>query len=360
MEKKALIAMSGGVDSSVAALLMTESGYECVGVTMRLFSNEDVGAASDRSCCSLDDAEDARQVARGLGMPFYVFDFASAFRKEVIDRFIFSYETGVTPNPCIDCNRYIKYETLFQRAKAMGFGVLATGHYARIEKDSRRGRFLLRKAVYEEKDQSYVLYSLTQEQLARTIFPLGSLAKPEVRKIAQEKGFINAEKHESQDICFVREGKYSDFIEAYTGKSYEPGNFVDEKGNVIGRHEGIIRYTIGQRKGLGRAFGKPMYVKAINTEANEVVLASNEGLFEREVVATDVNLISLETIDLPIRVAAKIRYNGPAKPCTAEQLANGDLHVMFDEPQRAVTKGQALVLYDGDVVVGGGTICSGD
>ncbi|MDR3072217.1 MAG: tRNA 2-thiouridine(34) synthase MnmA [Clostridiales Family XIII bacterium] len=356
MAGKALIAMSGGVDSSVSALLAKNSGYDCVGVTMRLFDNDDVGELREDSCCSLRDADDARQVTRTLDIPFYVFNFASQFRVEVIDRFVSAYENGITPNPCIDCNRYIKYDSLYQRMKQMGFDTLVTGHYARIEEDVTTGRWLLRRAIHEEKDQSYVLYMLSQEQLAHTFFPLGALPKSEVRKIAEENGFYNAQKRDSQDICFVQDGRYVDFIETYTGKRYPKGYFRNETGEILGEHEGIVRYTIGQRKGLGTTFGKPMYVKDIRKDTNEVILAENFALFQTEVFAEHINLISVESLAEPMRVTAKIRYNQEAKPALAVQVDKDRLHVVFDDPVRAVTKGQALVLYDGDIVVGGGTI----
>ncbi|MDR2156671.1 MAG: tRNA 2-thiouridine(34) synthase MnmA [Clostridiales Family XIII bacterium] len=356
MTEKALIAMSGGVDSSVAALLMQKRGYDCVGVTMKLFENSDVGACDDRSCCSLDDANDAGRVAHTLGIPFYIFDFSSDFRREVIDRFAKAYANGATPNPCIDCNRYIKYERLFRRMDILGFDRLVTGHYARIDRDGGSGRFLLKTARDANKDQTYFLYALTQEQLARTAFPLGSLTKAEAREIAEAAGFRNARKRDSQDICFVRDGAYGDFIEAYTGKRCPAGNFVDASGNFLGRHRGVIRYTVGQRKGLGKAWGKPMYVTAIRPSTNEVVLGEREMLFRRELVARDVNLIASKRLADPVRVRAKIRSGRAAAPATAFQTGEDELKVIFDEPQRAVTKGQSVVLYDGDTVVGGGVI----
>ncbi|MCD8149479.1 MAG: tRNA 2-thiouridine(34) synthase MnmA [Clostridiales bacterium] len=380
-DKKALIAMSGGVDSSVAACLMKESGYDCIGATMKLFSNEDVrgnssylpenvnasrsyrcsslnnvGISRDHSCCSLEDVEDARSVARSLGMPYYVFNFAERFRETVIDAFVSAYENGRTPNPCIDCNRYLKFEKLFLRARELFCDYVVTGHYARIEQEETTGRFLLKKAVDDTKDQSYVLYSLTQEQLAHIKFPLGGLQKTQVRQIAEEHGFINAKKADSQDICFVQNGKYGEFIESYTGREYLQGNFVDQDGNILGQHNGIIRYTVGQRKGLGIALGQPMYVKKIDPAANTVTLGTNEELFTTALTAKDINLISAEYLDAPMRVKAKVRYRHKEQWATAEQLDEDTLRVVFDEPQRAITAGQAVVLYDGDVVVGGGTI----
>lgn len=356
MNRKAMIAMSGGVDSSVAAFLMKEQGYECIGATMKLFYNEEVGVSRDHSCCSLDDVEDARSVAQALDIPYYVFNFSSRFQEDVIDRFVTAYENGMTPNPCIDCNRYLKFEKLFSRAKELDYDYVVTGHYAQIEYDSERGRYLLKKAKDPGKDQSYVLYSMTQEQLAHTIFPLGGMKKTDVRAIAEEHGFINAKKHDSQDICFVQNGSYADFIEQYTGKRYPDGDFVDQEGKVLGRHKGIIRYTVGQRKGLGISFAQPMYVSRVNPLDNTVVLGSNQDLFSTTFSAKDINLISTERLEGPVRLKAKVRYRQPEQWAVVTQTDEDTLRIEFDEPQRAITKGQAVVLYDGDVVVGGGTI----
>ena len=356
MNSKAIIAMSGGVDSSVAACLMKQRGFDCIGVTMKLFANEDIGISREHSCCSLDDVEDARSVARMLGIPYYVFNFSDRFHEDVIARFISAYENGRTPNPCIDCNRYLKFDKLYHRAKELDRDFVVTGHYARIEQDTETGRYLLKKAVDPAKDQSYVLYSLTQEQLAHTLFPLGSMTKPDVRKIAEEQGFINARKHDSQDICFVQNGSYADFIEEHTGRSYPAGNFVDRDGNILGRHRGIIRYTIGQRKGLGLALPEPMYVCAVNPSDNTVMLGKESELYTRELTAKDINLISLPYIEKPMRIKAKVRYRQPEMWAAVTQTDADTLRVEFDEPQRAVTAGQAVVLYDGDTVVGGGTI----
>lgn len=349
--------MSGGVDSSVAAYLMKQKGYECIGVTMKLFANDDVGVSREHSCCSLDDVEDARSVAFSLGIPYYVFNFADRFREDVIDGFIDAYENGRTPNPCIDCNRYLKFEKLFHRAKELSYDYVVTGHYARIDYDGHTGRYLLKKAVDETKDQSYVLYAMTQEQLTHVQFPLGGMRKTEAREIAASQGFINAKKHDSQDICFVQNGKYSDFIEQFTGKNYPEGNFVDLDGNILGRHKGIIRYTVGQRKGLGIAFSRPLYVVKVDPVRNEVVLGDNEDLFTTTLTAKDINLISVASITEPMRVKAKVRYRHKEQWATVVQTDEDTIKVVFDEPQRAITAGQAVVLYDGDVVVGGGTIC---
>lgn len=355
MEKtKAVIAMSGGVDSSVAALLTKEKGYECIGATMKLFDNGDVGISREKTCCSLDDVEDARSVAQSLGMKFYVFNFTEDFKAAVIDRFISDYENGRTPNPCIDCNRFLKFDRLYRRAREIGFDYVVTGHYARIEKCG--GRYVLKKAVDETKDQSYVLYSMTQEQLAHTLFPLGGFRKTEVRSIAAEHGFINAKKHDSQDICFVREGSYTDFIRQSTGKEYPPGDFIDTSGNVVGTHKGIIHYTVGQRRGLGIASEESYYVKEIRTRDNTVVLCRADELYSKTLTADNINLISVSEIKEPMRVCAKIRYRQKEQPATVVQTDENTLLIEFDEPQRAVTSGQAVVLYDGDTVVGGGTI----
>ena len=358
MEKKAVIAMSGGVDSSVAALLMQRQGYEAIGVTLKLYTNEEIGLCREKTCCSLDDVNDARSVAARLGMPFYVLNFKDSFEEQVIGRFVDAYEHGRTPNPCIDCNRFIKFEKLLRRAEEIGYGTVATGHYAVVEQDGETGRWLLKKGRDRSKDQSYVLYSLTQEELSHVALPLGGLTKDEVRKIAEENGFVNARKHDSQDICFVPDGDYAAFIERYTGRQFEPGEFVGTHGEVYGTHRGIIHYTVGQRKGLGLSFPQPMFVQRLDVERNQVVLCTHEELFTDSLTARDINLISRERIDEPLRVMAKVRYRHKEQPATVVQTGEDELQVKFDEPQRAITKGQAVVLYDGDTVVGGGVIVS--
>ncbi len=347
--------MSGGVDSSVAAYIVKSMGFDCMGATMKLFANEDIGVSKEKSCCSLDDVEDARSVAYRLGMPYNVFNFSDKFKENVIDRFIKAYETGYTPNPCIDCNRYLKFDKLFSRAKELEFDYVVTGHYARIEKDENSGRFLLKKAVDTNKDQSYVLYNLTQEQLAHVMFPLGDKTKSQVREIAEEQGFLNARKKESQDICFVPDGDYASFIEKTTGKTYPCGKFIDTKGNVLGEHKGIIRYTIGQRKGLGLALPAPMYVKEKDMENNTVILSYEDEIFSSSLTASDFNWIAFDKPEKEFRCTVKTRYR--SKEAAACVYPDGDkVRIVFDEPQRAVTKGQAAVLYDGDTVIGGGTI----
>ncbi len=357
MKKSALIAMSGGVDSSVAAYIMKQRGYECVGATMKLFANEDIGVCRDHSCCSLDDVEDARNVAYRLDMPYYVYNFAEEFEDKVISNFVDSYENGITPNPCIECNRHLKFRHLYKKAEELGLDHIVTGHYSDIVYDEKKGRYLLKKAADPSKDQSYVLYSMTQEQLAHTVFPLAGINKTEVRRIAEENGFVNAAKHDSQDICFVQNGKYTEFIREHTCKDYPEGDYIDVNGNVLGRHKGIIHYTIGQRKGLGISLAKPMYVVAVDPVNNTVTLGSNDDLFTRELDADNINLISVPHIDEPMRVKAKIRYRHTEQWATVTQMDDDTIKVIFDEPQRAITKGQAVVMYDGDIVVGGGTIC---
>lgn len=352
--KKALIAMSGGVDSSLAAKLTKDRGFDCIGCTMKLYHNEDAGIERTRTCCSLDDVEDARSVAYKLGMPFYVFNFTDAFRDTVIRKFIESYEKGVTPNPCIDCNRYMKFDKLYERARMLGCDCIVTGHYARIEEQD--GKFVLKKALDETKDQSYVLYSMTQEQLAHTFFPLGNMRKTEVRKCAEENGFVNAQKPDSQDICFVPNGDYASVIELQTGKQSPQGNFVDKQGNLLGRHKGIIHYTVGQRKGLGIGGSEPLYVCEICAANGNVVLGSYDDLFSSEADVTDFNWISGTVPQGKFRCKVKIRYRQVEQWAAVMPTGKDGVHIVFDEPQRAITPGQAAVLYDGDIVLGGGTI----
>lgn len=351
---QAMIAMSGGVDSSVAAYLMQQAGYDCMGVTMKLYENEDAGVPRGHTCCALDDVEDARRVAYALGMPYYVFNYKDAFREQVMARFAAAYQRGATPNPCLDCNRYLKFGLLESRARALGCEVLATGHYARIEQ-LPDGRYTLRKAVDASKDQSYVLAWLTQEQLAHTRFPLGGLHKTEAREIAEAHGFCNAHKHDSQDICFVPDGDYVTFLQRQ-GLTLTPGDFLDEAGRVLGRHRGLPCYTIGQGKGLGVAVGRHVYVLEKDQVHNAIVLGDDAALYASSLLASHVNWISGQIPAAPVRCAAKTRYSQVETPCTAYPLPDGGLRVVFDQPQRAITAGQAVVLYDGDEVLGGGTI----
>ncbi len=347
--------MSGGVDSSAAAALLSRD-YIAVGATMRLYTNEDIGIDS-RTCCSLDDVEDARSAANKLGMEFYVFNFGDRFRECVIDKFNDAYIRGLTPNPCIECNRCLKFDSLLRRAREIGCGYIATGHYVRRRFDEKTGKYLLLKGLDQSKDQSYVLYGMTQYQLEHTLFPVGELTKIQTREIAEQYGLVNAHKPESQDICFVPDGDYASFIERDTGRSFPEGDFVDMDGNVLGRHKGIIRYTIGQRKGLGIALGKPAYVVEKDVARNRVVLGNNEDLFTDTAAAENFNWISGQAPDAPIRVRARVRYNQKEQPAVLYPESGGRVRAVFDQPQRAVTPGQALVCYDGDIVLGGGEIC---
>lgn len=355
MNQKVMVGMSGGVDSSVAASLLMDAGYEVSGVTLHLYNNEDVGVRK-RTCCSIADVEDARSVAARLGIEHFVFNFGTEFKRDVIKRFAQGYERGETPNPCIDCNRYIKFGKMLERAKLLGVDFIATGHYARVEQNPENGRWLLKKAKDVTKDQTYVLYSMTQDELAHTLFPLGGLCKTEVRKIAEERGFINARKPDSEDICFVPDGDYAGFLERVMGLRQPTGNFVDRDGKVLGTHKGLIHYTIGQRKGLGLSFESPKYVLKKDKVSNTVVLGDNKDLFRDRFIVGDVNLIALETLTEPITVGVKVRYSQSESPATLYPLADGKVEVRFQEPQRAVTPGQAAVFYDGDTVFGGGTI----
>ena len=351
---KILIAMSGGVDSSVAAKLLCDAGNECIGYTMKLFDNCDAGLSRSRTCCSLDDIEDARSVAFSLGMRYYVFNFKDDFREKVIKKFASAYLAGQTPNPCIDCNRYMKFDKLYERARLLGCDKIATGHYARIEFDGEK--YLLKKARDESKDQSYVLYMLTQEQLAHTLFPLGELIKSETRDIAEASKLTNAQKPDSQDICFVPDGDYAATIERLTGKTSAPGNFIDTDGNVLGTHRGITHYTIGQHRGLGLALPERRYVCKIDAGSGTVTLGSGTELYSREVLVRDFNWISGEAPSGPIRCSAKIRYRQPEQAANVEPLSENEALIRFDTPQRAVTPGQSAVLYDDDTVLGGGII----
>ena len=346
VDKMIAVAMSGGVDSSVAAYLLREQGYPLMGVTLRL-----------HGCAGMEDVTDARTVAEQLGMDHHVFDLSDQFRACVMDPFVSEYELGRTPNPCVECNRRVKFGLLLERAEELGCAAVATGHYVRMDYDVPSGRWLLKTALYPEKDQSYVLYCLTQGQLSRSRFPLGALSKEEIRAIAEEQKLVNARKGDSQDICFIPDGDYAGFIRRHTGKGYPAGTFLDPEGRVLGQHEGIIAYTLGQRRGLGvsSADGR-LYVTKIDPAANTVTLGKNEDLFARTLEADRINFIPFDRLDAPLRVQAKARYRQAAQPAVVEQVGEDRIRVTFDRPQRAITPGQAVVLYDGDLVVGGGTI----
>ncbi len=343
---KALIAMSGGVDSSVAVRLMQEQGEDCVGLTMSLFPKNAVEHT--------DDTAAARAVAKRLGIPFYVEDYQEEFKKEIIDSFVQAYLHGQTPNPCIVCNKKLKFGKLMERAEQLSCDKIVTGHYAQIEKDS--DTYLLRKAEDRNKDQSYMLYRLSQEQLEKSRFPLGTYQKTKIREMAEAWGFVNARQKDSQDICFVPDGDYARVIEEYTKEGSRPGPFVDTEGAVIGTHRGIIHYTVGQRRGLGIAAPEPLYVCRIDPEQNTVVLGYREKLFSRELDAEEFNWITGSAPTQPVRCRAKIRYHHEEEPCTVYPEGDSSAHIVFDTPQRAITPGQSVVLYDGDFVLGGGTI----
>ena len=353
-KKTIAVAMSGGVDSSVCAYLVKQSGNDLFGATMKLYtpcSEQN----TDRPCGTNKDIEDARSTCDNLGISHSVYDFSMYFKEKVIDNFTSTYINGGTPNPCIECNKYLKFDKLFEAAKLEGADMIATGHYARIEK-GENGRFLLRRAKDENKDQSYVLWTLSQETLAHTILPLGEYTKDEIRKIANEQGFVNANKGDSQDICFVPDGDYAAFIKRETGYESKEGNYLDIDGNVIGKHKGVIHYTIGQRKGLGISMGRHIFVSAKDPAANTVTLADEEYIFSDKVILKDINLISVPEICEPIRVEAKLRYKQRPAKCTAIQTGDDEITLVFDEPQRAPAKGQSAVIYDGEYVVGGGII----
>ena len=357
---KVAIAMSGGVDSSVAASLLKEQGNICAGVTLKLFdagSNlREEGNLHEEGCFSWSDIEDARKVAARLNMPYYVIDLKSDFEHYVIQKLVNSYLMGETPNPCIDCNRHIKFGALLGKVQELGYDYMATGHYIRKEYDRSAERFLLRKGLDHDKDQSYVLYTLTQRQLSSVLFPLGNLSKTQVRQIAKERGFINANKKDSQDICFVPHGNHVSFMETYTGEKFRTGKFMSLAGDIIGEHKGLPFYTLGQRKGLGLSLPRPGYVVDINPIQNTVTIGEEETLFSREFYARAINLITQKSIDKPIHVKVRVRYHQDEQWAVAEQTEEDELHIIFDKPQRAITPGQAAVLYDGDIVVGGGTI----
>lgn len=357
--KKVVVGMSGGVDSSVAALLLQKQGYEVIGVTMQIWQEESVEAQEENGgCCGLSAVDDARRVAERLGIPYYVMNFRKEFQENVIDYFVDSYLHGSTPNPCIACNRYVKWESLLRRSLEIGADYIATGHYARVEQ-LPNGRYSLRMSATAAKDQTYALYNLTQEQLAHTLMPVGEFDKDEIRRIAEEAGLPVAHKAESMDICFVPDGDYAGFIARESGAEVCPGYFVDTEGNILGEHKGITHYTIGQRKGLGIAMGYPVFVTGIRPETNEVVLGSNEDLFTTRVLANNLNFMSEECFDPEKKYLGKIRYSHRGDICQVHMIGEDALECVFERPQRAPTPGQALVLYDGDYVAGGGVIIKG-
>lgn len=354
--KKVVIGMSGGVDSSVAAWLLKEQGYEVIGVTMQIWQEEEQEIQEENGgCCGLSAVEDARRVAAQLDIPYYVMNFRADFKKSVIDYFTAEYLAGRTPNPCIACNRYVKWEALLKRSLEIGADYIATGHYARVEKLTS-GRFSIRHSVTAAKDQTYALYNLTQEQLSRTLMPVGEYSKEQIREFAAQLGLRVAEKPDSQEICFVPDQDYAGFIERTTGKPSEEGNFVTADGTVLGRHKGIIHYTIGQRRGLGLPMGRRVVVTQIRPETNEVVIGEQEDVFTRTLYADRLNYMAEPSFASGQKAVAKIRYNHRGTPCVIYPEGEDRVRVEFDEPVRAVTPGQAVVFYDGDYVLGGGTI----
>ncbi len=356
-KKKVVVGMSGGVDSSAAAWLLKEQGYEVIGVTMQIWQDESQQALEEQGgCCGLSAVEDARRVAAMLDIPYYVMNFKSEFKKNVIDYFVAEYLRGHTPNPCIACNRYVKWESLLKRSMDIGADYIATGHYARICQ-LPGGRFTLQKSATEAKDQTYALYNLTQYQLSRTLMPVGDYTKEEIRRMAENLGLRTAQKPDSQEICFIPDHDYAGFIEEETaGNVPPPGNFVTKEGTILGRHKGITHYTIGQRKGLGIALGVPMFVTELRPETNEVVLGSNEETFGTVLYGDKLNFMSVPELEGKMEVTAKIRYNHKGAPCTIEKAGDDKVFCRFHEPVRAITPGQAVVFYDGNIVVGGGTI----
>lgn len=358
-KKKVMVGMSGGVDSSVAAVLLMEQGYEVVGITLKLWDSDEeetACAAADKGCCSLSDIEDARMVCFRLGIPHYVLNFKDVFRKDVVDYFATEYLKARTPNPCIACNRYIKMDGMLEKALAMGFDYIATGHYARIIHNPASGRYELHRSLSGKKDQSYVLYNFTQHQLAHTLMPLGGMTKDKVRAIAADHGLLTAGKPDSQEICFIPDNDYASFLARFTGKEVQPGDFIDSKGNVLGRHQGIWHYTIGQRKGLGIAFGVPMFVTDIDLEKNTVTLGPESEVFGSSMIAGDLNYIDVPGLTAETAVMAKIRYSAKESPAVITLLGDGCVKVVFESPQRAITPGQSVVFYRGDSVLGGGII----
>ncbi len=355
MKEKVVVGLSGGVDSSVAAYLLKEQGYDVIGVTMQIWQQEEQAVLEENGgCCGLSAIEDARRVAQVLGIPHYVMNFRKDFKEKVIDYFCEEYLNARTPNPCIACNRYVKWESLLKRCLDIGADYIATGHYARIVQLSN-GRYTLKRSKTLAKDQTYALYNLTQNQLSKTLMPVGEYSKDEIRAIAQKAGIPVAHKPDSQDICFV-EDDYGKFIEEETGVSIEPGNFVDPEGNILGQHKGIIHYTIGQRRGLGLSLKQPGYVIRVDKDKNEVVIGTKDQLYSKVLYGNRCNFMSIPSVEGERRTTAKIRYNSPEVPCTIRMAEEDLIEVVFDKPQRAVTPGQAVVFYDDGIVVGGATI----
>ena len=352
MNETVLVAMSGGVDSSAAACMLLQQGYTCIGATMALCSQKLLGENRDITT----HIADAKKVADTLGIPFHILDATDLFNEKVVDNFVHCYESGLTPNPCVQCNRHLKFSHLVKKALEMGCNYVATGHYARIKRDPISGRYLLYKAADQTKDQSYFLYCLDQDQLSHVLFPLGELTKEQARQLAEKAKLLNAQKRDSQDICFIPDGDYAAFLRRYTGKDYPSGDFLDLSGKKVGNHSGCVDYTLGQRKGLGLAMGSPVYVCAKDMANNTVTVGPNEALFANSLLANDWNWFPFEALREPLRVSAKARSRHEPQPATVYPDSHDNCKVVFDQPQRALTPGQAIVLYDGDLVIGGGTI----
>lgn len=357
MKKRVVIGMSGGVDSSVAAFLLKEQGYDVIGITMKLWDDDDPNRVEvEGGCCSLSAAEDARMVCDKIGIPFYVLNFRKVFEKTVIDYFVDEYFKGRTPNPCIACNKYLKFDALLEKAKALDAEYVATGHYARVAFDPKYQRYVIKKSATAAKDQTYALYNLSQDQLRHTLMPLGDYTKEQVREVAKKLDLVTAEKAESMEICFIEDNDYGRFLSEKRGQDIRPGYFVDTKGKILGKHKGIVHYTVGQRKGLGIALGKPMFVVEIIPHKNLVVLGDESEVFKKELIASEPNFTIFDKLEKPMHIVAKIRYSAKESPAEIAPLEGGRVKVIFDEPQRAITPGQAVVFYDGDILVGGGTI----
>lgn len=355
LNNRVLAAMSGGVDSSVSVKLLLDAGYEVAGATMHLYSNEDIGLERTKTCCSLSDVEDARLVALKLGIDFHVFNFSADFKEKVIDNFVNTYLEGGTPNPCIECNKHLKFGKFLERAKLLGYDRIATGHYVTKEFNEKTGRWLLKRSGDKLKDQSYVLYGMTQEQLERTLFPVGKMHKNEIRAIAEENKLVNADKPDSQDICFIPDGDYAKFITDREGEQ-QPGDIVLKDGTRLGIHKGLIHYTIGQRRGVGVSYSEPLFVAEKDLGNNRLVMGTKDDIFCGSLIADNVNFIPFDKLTEPIKCTAQTRYHQQDVPCEVSPLEDGKVLVKFASPQKAVCKGQAVVFYDGEYVVGGGTI----